>query len=84
MSKIYHTSDMSSTLAEGISLYEVVYGLKCMKIKDSIAGHHSIQWKMRDGCFKDIHNINAEYAQAEPIADKNSTPQYLVSLRSNL
>ena len=46
LSKIYHTSDMSSISAEGTSHYAIVYGLNCRKLKDIMAGHQNVQWKM--------------------------------------
>ena len=61
LSKIYHTSDMSSISAEGTNHYAVAYGLNSRKLKDSIAGHQSTQWRTMEECFRDIHNISAWY-----------------------
>ena len=36
--KIYHTSDMSRISVEGFNHYAAVYGLKCLKLKDSVVG----------------------------------------------
>ena len=44
-SKIYHTSDMSNISTEDINHYAVVHGLNFRKLKDSIVGHWSMQWK---------------------------------------
>ena len=60
-SKIYHTSDMSRILVVGINHYAVVYGINCMKLKYSIMGHWSTQWKTMEEWFRDIHNISAGY-----------------------
>ena len=35
LSKMYHTSDMSTIWEEGTNHYAVVYGLNCRKLKDS-------------------------------------------------
>ena len=45
LSKIYHTSDISSISVEGINHYALVYGLNCRKLKDGVVGHWSIQWR---------------------------------------
>ena len=58
LSKIYHTFDMSRISVEGTNHYAVVYGLKNRKLKDSVVGHQSTQWKMMKKCFRDIHNIS--------------------------
>ena len=65
LSKIYHTSDMSRILAEGLSHYTVVYCLNCRRLKGSVVGHPSTQWKMMEDCFRDIHNIGAGYEKAK-------------------
>ena len=46
LSKIYHNSDISKISAEGTNHYQVVYGLNCRKLKDSMAGYRSAQWKI--------------------------------------
>ena len=65
LSIIYHTSDMSSILAEDTNHYTVVYGLSCRKLKDNILGNQSREWKTMDGCFRFIHVIVARYEQAK-------------------
>ena len=65
LSKIHHTSDMSWISVEDTNHYAVVYGLKCRKLKDSMAGHKSAQWKMMDECFIDIINISVGYEYAK-------------------
>ena len=54
LSKIYHTSDMSGITTKGTNHYAVVYGLNCRKLKDSVVGHKSAQWKMMEECFRDM------------------------------
>ena len=61
LSNIYHTSDMSRISAEGTNHHAVVHSLNCRKLKDSMAGHRSAQWKMMEECSRDIHNIIATY-----------------------
>ena len=61
LSKIYHTSEMSRISVEGINHYPVVYGLNHRRLKDSVAGHRSTQWKTVVECFRDICNISMEY-----------------------
>ena len=63
--KIYHTSCMSRISAEDTNHYAVVYGLNCRKLKDSVAGHKSAQWKTMEKCFRDICNINVGYEWAK-------------------
>ena len=41
-----------------------VSSLNCRKLKDSIMGHQSTQWKMMEECFMHIHNIGAGYEGA--------------------
>ena len=65
LSKIYHTSDMSRILADGLNHYAVDYGLNWRKLKDSIAGNQGMQWKVMEECFRDIHNIRTAYEQAK-------------------
>ena len=60
-SKIYHTSDMAGTSVEGTSHYTVVYGLNCRKLKDSMAGHGSAQWRTMEEYFRDICNSGVGY-----------------------
>ena len=64
--KIYHISDLFRFSAEVPNHYAVVYGLNCKKLKDSMAGHWSAQWKMREEYFRDICNISmgSEWAKA--------------------
>ena len=61
LSKIHYTSDMSNILAEDTDYYAVVYGLNCWKLKDSITGQQSMQWRMTEECFRDIYNISTGY-----------------------
>ena len=56
-SNIYHTSDMSRISAEGLNHYKVVFGLHCRRLKDSVMGHQSVQWKMMEDFFRDICNM---------------------------
>ena len=39
LSKIYHTSDISSISVEGTNYYAAVFGINGRKPKDSVAGH---------------------------------------------
>ena len=64
-SKIYHISDMSRILAEGLNHYVVVDGQNGRKLKDSITRHQSAQWKKMEECFRDICNISAGYEWAK-------------------
>ena len=57
LSKVHHISDMSQISAEGLNHYAVVCGLNNRKLKESIAGHQSAQWKSKADCFRDIHII---------------------------
>ena len=63
--KTYHASDMSRISVKGTKHYAVVYGLNCRKLKNSVAGHRSAQWKMIEECFRDICNISVGYEQAK-------------------
>ena len=65
LSKIYHTSDMSSISVEGTNYYAVVYSLNCRKLKDSIAGYQSTQSRTIEECFRDICNVSAGCEQAK-------------------
>ena len=64
LSNIYHGSDMSRISLEDLDHYAMVNGLNCSKLKDSITGHRSKQWKMME-CFRDIHNIGTGYESAK-------------------
>ena len=65
LSNIYYTSDMSRISGDGLNHYTVVYGLNYRRLKDSVVGHHSTQWKMMEDCSRDICNIDAEYERAK-------------------
>ena len=41
LSQIYHTSDLSRILEEGLNHYTNVYGLNCRRLRDSVVGHWS-------------------------------------------
>ena len=62
---MYHTLDMSRILTEGLNHYTVVYGLNCGRLKDSVVGHQSTQWKIMEDCFRDICNIGAGCERAK-------------------
>ena len=64
LSELYHTSNMSKILAGGLKHYAVVFGLDCRRLKDSVVGHQSMQWKMIEDCFRDICNFGAGYEKA--------------------
>ena len=82
LSKIYHTSEISSISAESTNHYVVVYGLICRKLKDNITGHqkHSERWwNSATGIFV-ISALGMNKLRA--IAELNSTCQmHHVSLR---
>ena len=59
--KIYHTSDMSRISAEGANHYAVVSGLNRRMLKDDMAGQGSVQWKMMEECYRNIHNTGTGY-----------------------
>ena len=61
----YTTCWMCRILVVGLNQFAVVYGLTCMKLKDSITGHQNTQWKTMEECFKDICNIGAGYEWAK-------------------
>ena len=65
LSKMYITSDMSRFSVEGLNHYTMVCGLYCRRIKDSVVGHQTVQWKTMKDCFRDIHNIDAGYRRAK-------------------
>ena len=65
LSKIYHTLDMSWISAEGLNHYAMVYDLNCRRLKDSVVGQWSTQWKTMKDCFRDIHNIGTGYEKAK-------------------
>ena len=65
LSKIYHISDMSRISVEVPCHYAAVYDLNCRKLKDSIIGHQSVEWKMIEECLRDIHNKGARYEWAK-------------------
>ena len=67
LSKIYHTSDMSSISAEGTSHYVVVNGLNCRKLNNTILGHWSTQWRMIEESVLSMNELRA-------IAEPNLTP----------
>ena len=85
LSKMYHTSDMSSISAKGTNHYEVMCGLNCRKLKDSVAGQRSAQRKMMEECFRDIHNINVGCEGAKGYCRAEfSMPYVYVSMNSKL
>ena len=63
LSKTYHTSDMSRISVEGTNHYAVVYSYNCRKLKDSVAGHWSAQWKNMEECIRNICNISVGHEQ---------------------
>ena len=61
----------------------MVYGLNCRRLKESIVGHQSVQWKTMEDCSRNICNIGAWYDRAKGYAEQISTPQrHQQSLRS--
>ena len=48
LSKLYHTSEISRILVEGLNHYAMGHGLNCRKLQDSVVGHQSVQWKMME------------------------------------
>ena len=39
LSELYHTSDMSRILVQGLNHYTVMYSLNCRNLKDIVVGH---------------------------------------------
>ena len=65
LSKVCHISDMSEISVEGLNQYTMVYGLNCIRLKDSVAKHWSVWGKKMEDCFKDICDIVAGYERAK-------------------
>ena len=65
LSRIYCTSDISRILAEGIYHYTMLYGLNSKRLKDSVVGHYSLQWKTMEEYVRHIWNIGVSYEKTK-------------------
>ena len=56
---------MSQISAAGLNHYTVVNGLDSRKLRESVVGHRSVQWRSMEDCFRDICASGAGHERAK-------------------
>ena len=83
LSNIYHTSDLSTILAEDLNHYTVVYGLNGRRLQNSVVEHQSMQWKKMEDCFRIFVILVLGMKELNAMAELSTTHQkHLCSLGS--